>query len=103
MPTPVVPAGQEGGFVRVQEAAAAAMARLALGERGALQIPRHGAPTEPHLLGHGLQGPALPMGGPDLLVDRHPLRPPRGTKGCCPGGGLWGREWHGGKARGGGR
>ena len=43
------------------------------------------------------------MGAPDLLVERHPLRPPRGSEGRGSGGGLWGREWHGGTARAGSR
>jgi hypothetical protein len=53
------------------------MARLALRECWTLEIPVYGAPTEAHLLCDGIQRPALPMGGPDLLVGGHPLRPSR--------------------------
>jgi hypothetical protein len=103
MATPAVPAGQEGGCVRSEEAAATAMARGALGDRGALQRALPGAPTEPHRRGHGIPGPALPLGHPTRLVGGHPRRGPRGGEGRGVGGGLWGREGHGGTAGGGGR
>jgi hypothetical protein len=84
VPTAIVPPGQEGGFVRIEEAAAAAIPRWALGERGALEIPLHGAATAPDLLGNGIQRPALPMIAPALLVDGQPLRPPRSGAGHLP-------------------
>jgi hypothetical protein len=39
IPTPAVPPGQEDGFVRIEEASVAAMPRLALGKRRALERP----------------------------------------------------------------
>jgi hypothetical protein len=96
IPTPAIPPGQEGRFVRIEETAVAAMPRLALGKRRAPEIPLHGAPTEPDLSGNRIQGPALPMVRPDLLVASDPLYPPRGGAGHCPCGWLLGREQHGG-------
>ena len=78
IPTPAVPPGQEGGFVRIEEAAVAAMPRLALGKRRALEVALHGAPTEPDLLRDGIQRPALLMVGPDLLVVGPPAGPAAG-------------------------
>src|SRR5262249_61268662 len=42
IPTAVVPPGQEGRFVGIEEAAATVMPRLPLRERRALQIPLYG-------------------------------------------------------------
>ena len=84
IPTSAIPPSQEGGFVRIEDAAVAAMPRLALGERRALEVALHGAPTEPDLVRNGVQRPPLPMGGPDLLVGRHPLGPPRGGEAPLP-------------------
>jgi hypothetical protein len=98
--TAIVPPGQEGRFVRLEEAAATTMPRLTLRKRRALEVPPHGTPTEPDLVRDRIQRPLLPMDGPDLLAGRHPLDPTRGGEGHGPGGGLWGREWHGGQARG---
>jgi hypothetical protein len=99
IPTPAVPPGQEGGFVRIEQAAVAAIPRLVLGERWALEVALHGAPTEPDLVRNRIQGPALPMGRPDLLVLGHPLGPPRGGEGRDPCGRLRGGERHGGEVR----
>jgi hypothetical protein len=101
--TAVVPPGQEGRFVWVEETAATAMSRLALGERRALEVAPHGAATEPDLVRDRVQRPALPMVAPDLLVGGHPLGPPGGGDGQRPYGGLWGCERYGGEARGIGR
>jgi hypothetical protein len=68
IPTPAIPTSQGGGFVRIEEAAVAAMQRLALGKRRVLEIALHGAPTEPDPMRNGIEGPALPMVHPDLLV-----------------------------------
>src|SRR2546426_7700499 len=103
VPTPAVPTGQEDGFVRIEDTAVAAMSRLALGKRRALEIPLHGAPTEPDLVRHRIQGPALPMVRPYLRVAGHPLSPPGGGEGHSPCGRLLGRERHGGEAGDGGR
>ncbi len=101
--TAVVPPGQEGRFVRIEETAAAAMSRLALGECRILEVALHGAATEPDLVRNGIEGPALPMLRPDLLVAGHPLRPPRGGERRRPCGRLLRRERHGGEAGAGGR
>lgn len=98
MPTPTIPARQEGGFVRIKKAAVAAMARLALRERRAREVAPHGAPTEAHLLSDGVQRPAPLMEAPDLLVGGDPLGPPGGGERQCPCGGLRGRERYGGMA-----
>ena len=79
------------------------MPRLALGERRALEVALHGAPTEPDLVRNRIQSPALPMVRPDLLVVGHPLGPPRGGEGRGPCGRLRGRERHGGEVGAGGR
>src|SRR5262249_50770883 len=71
--TPAVPPGEEGGFVGIQNTAVAAMPRLALRKRRALEVPLHGAPTEPDLVRDGVQRPALPMGGPDLVIVGPPV------------------------------
>jgi hypothetical protein len=98
MATPTIPPGQEGGLVRIEEAAATAMARLARGEHRALEVPPHGTPAEPDLVRDRVQRPALPMVAPDLLVGGHPLGSPRGGERQCPGGRLRGRERHGAEA-----
>ena len=59
IPTPAVPTGQEDSFIRIEKTAVAAMPRLALGKRRALEIALHGAPTDAHLLRDGIQGPPL--------------------------------------------
>ncbi len=92
IPTPTIPPGQESGFVRIEETAVAAMPRLALGKRRALEVALHGAPTEPDLIGNRIQGPALSMVHPDLLVVGHPLGPPRGGEGRRPSGGPRGHR-----------
>ena len=102
IPTPTIPPSQEGGFVRVEEAAVTTMPRWALGERRALEVPPHGTPTAPDLVRDRVQRPALPMVAPDLLVGGHPLGPPGGGEGYCPCGWLRGRERHGGKGGDGG-
>lgn len=96
--TSTIPPSQEGGFVRVEEAAVTGMPRVALGECRALEVSPHGTPTEPDLMCHRVQRPPLPMVGPDLLVGHHPLRPPRGGEGRRPWGRLRGRERHSGDA-----
>jgi hypothetical protein len=75
IPTATIPPGQEGRLVRIEEAAVAAMPGLALGKRRALQIPRHGAPTEAHRRRDGVQRPPLLMRRPDLVL----LGPPSGA------------------------
>ena len=60
------------------------MPRLALGERRALEIALHGAPTEPDLLRDGVQRPPLPMVRPDLLIVGPPLGPPLAAPGVPP-------------------
>jgi hypothetical protein len=90
--TATVPPGQKSGFVRIEEAAVTAVPRLAFGKGWALEVALHGAATEPHLFGNHIQGPALPMVRPDLLVMGHPLRPSRGGSRRRPSGwqGRWG-------------
>jgi hypothetical protein len=100
IPTPAVPPGQEDGLVRIEATAVAAMPRLALRKRRALEIALHGAPAEPDLVRHRIQGPALPMGAPDLLIAGHPRGPPRRGKGHRPCGRRRGRERHGGNTGG---
>ena len=95
IPTAAIPSGQEGSFVRIEEAAATAMSWLALGERRALEVALHGAPTEAHLLRDRVQRPPLLMIPPDLVILGPPLGPPlagqayrcggrlrRGRRGC---------------------
>jgi len=96
--TAVVPPGQQGRFVGIEEAAAAAMSRLALRECRTLEISLHGAATEPDLVRDRLQRPALSMGGPDLQVTGHPLRPPRRGKGYRSCRWLLRGKRHGGEA-----
>jgi hypothetical protein len=88
IPTPIVPPGQEGRFVRIEEAAVAAMPRLALGKCRALKIPLDGAPTEPHLLGDGVQSPPLLVISPDLVILGPPLGTPLASQSCRRGGRL---------------
>jgi hypothetical protein len=98
--TAVVPPGQEGRFVGLEEAAVAAMPWLALGKCRALKIPLHGAPAEPDLVRNRVQGPALPMLRPALLILGHPRGPPCGGEGRGPCGRLRRGERHGGEVRG---
>jgi hypothetical protein len=101
--TPAVPTGQEGGFGGIEEAPVAVMPRLALGKRRALKIPRHGTPTDPDMVRHRVQGPALPMVRPALLVASHPLSPPSEGEIHRSGGRRLGRERHGRDTQGRGR
>ena len=94
IPAPAVPPGQEGRFVRIEEAAVAGIHRLALGKRGALQIALHGAPTEADLRRNGVQGPPLLMMRPDLVILGPPSGPPLAGQACCGGGRLRRGEQH---------
>ena len=85
MATAVVPPGQEGGFVGIAEAMAAAMPWLAFRKCRALEVALHGAPTEAHLLRDGVQRPPLLMIRPDL-GRRGP------TAGSAAGGPGWPRR-----------
>jgi hypothetical protein len=95
IPTPAVPTGQEDGFVRIEDAPVAVMPRLALEKCRGLEIPLNNAPTEPDLVRHRIQGPALPMIRPNRLVAGHPLVPPKGGKGHRLDRRLLWRERHG--------
>jgi hypothetical protein len=70
-----MPPSQAGGFVRIEQTAGAALARLALGKRRALGVPLHGAPTAADPVGNRREGPALLMIGPYRLG----VRPPPGA------------------------
>jgi hypothetical protein len=96
MATPTIPAGQEGGLIRVQEAAVTALPRWARGKRRALEVARHGAPTEPDLIGNSIEGPALLMRRPPLVIEGPPSRPPLARQSCCRGGRLGGERPRGG-------
>jgi hypothetical protein len=100
MPTPAVPTRQEDGFVGIEEAPVAVMPRLALGKCGGLEIPLDRAPTEFKVVRPRVQGPALPMRRPDLLVAGHPLGTPTGGEGRRPCGRRRRRERHGRDTRG---
>lgn len=76
IPTPVIPPGQESGFVRIEKTVVAAMSGLAIGERRALAGPLPSAPTDDDPVGNRLGSPALLMIGPHLLVVRPPPGPP---------------------------
>jgi hypothetical protein len=95
--TPAVPPGQEGGFVRIKEAAVAAMPRRALGKRRALEVALHGVPTEANLRRHGVQRPTLRMLRPDLVI----MGPPSGAPLAGPSGRCGGRLGRGERDRGG--
>jgi hypothetical protein len=76
VPTPMVPAVQEHGFIGIKEAPITVMPGLPLGKRWVLEIALHGAPTEAHLLRDGVQRPAPAMLRPDLVIVGPPSRPP---------------------------
>jgi hypothetical protein len=86
IPTPAIPASQEHGFVRIGNAAVAAMPRLALRKRRALEIALHGAPTEAHLLRDGVQRSPLLMIRPDLVIMGPPSGTPLAGQSCRCGG-----------------
>jgi hypothetical protein len=95
IPTPAVPTGQEDSLLRIEDAPVAVMPRLALGKCRGLEISLDNTQSEPDLVRHRIQGPALPMIRPNLLVAGHPLGPSKGGKGHRPGRRpLW-RERHG--------
>jgi hypothetical protein len=75
VPTLVVPAGQENGFIGIKETPITIMPGLPFGKRRALEIALHGAPTDANLLRDGIQGPALLMRRPDLVI----MGPPPGA------------------------
>ena len=83
--TPTLPSSEEGGFIGIEEAAVAAMSRLALRKCGALEVALHGAPTQAHLLRDGVQRPPLLMIRPDLVIMRPPLGPPLASQACRRG------------------
>lgn len=92
-----IPALEERGFVGIQQAAAAVTPPLAPHKGGGLEIPLHGARTDPHVLGNREHGPPLVVQGPDLLIHTLPAR-------LALGGALLGRRgrvcrWHGHRDR----
>jgi hypothetical protein len=89
IPTPVIPPSQESGFVRIETTAVAAMVRLALGKRRALEVPLHGAPTDADPVGNRIEGPSLLMLCPHLLVVRPPPGAPLVGQSSRRGGRLW--------------
>jgi hypothetical protein len=94
IPTAAIPSSQQHGFVRIENAAVTAMPRRPLGERRALEVTLHGASTEAHLLGHGVQCPPPLMIRPDLVVVGPPLGPPLARQACRRGGRLGRGERH---------
>jgi hypothetical protein len=86
VPTPVVPGGQESGFIGIKAAPIAIRSRLPLGKRGALEVPLHRAPTDTDALGDRIEGPALLMIGPHLLVVGPPPGAPLAGQACRGGG-----------------
>ena len=98
--TPTIPPGQEGGVVRSEHAVVAAMPRLALRKRRALEVARHGGPTEAHLRCDGVQRLPLPMIRPDLVRVGPPLGTPLTGQPCRRRGRLLRCEPHRGGLRG---
>src|SRR2546425_5509442 len=69
-----VPALQDIGLIRVEDAASIVAAMLPHRPRRQVQIPLDGATAAAHLGGNGHARPALAVEGPDLLVARPSLR-----------------------------
>ena len=80
-----IPALEERGFVGIQQAAAAVSPPLAPHKGGGLELPLHGARTDPDVLGNRADGPSLAVQGPDLLIHTLPAR-------LALGGALLGRR-----------
>src|SRR4029453_10428579 len=83
-----VPALQDIGLIRVEDAASIVATVLRHGPRRHLQIPLDGATAATHLRGDGRCAPALAMQGPRLVIARLPAGGRLGTAGLPRGGGL---------------
>jgi hypothetical protein len=90
VPSPVVPAGQENGFIRTKDAPITITPWLPFGKRRALEIPLHGTSAAANLMRDGVQGPTPLMLRPYLLVMDPPLRTPILGQSCSRGGRLMG-------------
>jgi hypothetical protein len=82
VPTLMVPAGQEHGFIGIKATPITIMPGLACGERRVLERPRHGAPTAADLLRDGVQGPVLLMIRPNLVIMGPPPGAPLAGQSC---------------------
>jgi hypothetical protein len=59
------------------------------GHGGLCRVPRHGAPTEAHLLRHGVQRPPRLLRRPALVIMGPPSGAPRAGQACRRRGRLW--------------
>jgi hypothetical protein len=66
--TPLIPAGQEEGFIRIQDTPIPVIPGRPFGKGRVLEIALHRASTEAHLLRDGIEGPPLLMISPDLVI-----------------------------------
>jgi len=74
VPVPRVPACQEIRVIGREAAAAAIGSALARGQGLYPEVPKHGILANPQRLGNGPCRPPLLVEGPDLLMQRPPLR-----------------------------
>jgi hypothetical protein len=82
VPTPLVPAGQEKGFIGIKDTPITIMPWLPFGKRGTLEVPLHRAPTDADPVCDRIEGPSLLMTGPHLLVVGPPPGAPLAGQSC---------------------
>jgi hypothetical protein len=68
IPTPLMPTGQEEGFIGIQDTPSTIMPGRPFRKRRVVEIPLYRAATAAYLLRDGIEGPSLPMIPPDLMI-----------------------------------